>query len=117
MKVYSKTGSEPAWLCGHWNGSPVEIGMGLRKEVGANEVMHSHPYCEYYIAIEGEAELKVGNDQVTLAPGCVVMVEPGEKHMVTSVGKDGAFWVVVKARSEPGTKIVSSTETDDAAKR
>jgi mannose-6-phosphate isomerase-like protein (cupin superfamily) len=116
MKVYSKTGSEPAWICGHWNASPLQVGMGLRKEIGANEVMHSHPYCEYYIAIEGEAEMQVGHDQVKLAPGAVVMVEPGEEHMVSSVAKDGAFWIVVKERSEPGTKMISSTDCDDESK-
>lgn len=116
MKVYSKTGSGPAWICGHWNGSPLEIGMGLRKEIGNNEVMHSHPYREYYIAIEGEAQLQVGHDQVRLTPGSVMMVEPGEEHMVSSIAKDGAFWIVVKERSEPGTKVISSADSDDGSK-
>ena len=42
MKIYKKSeasGDGLAWLCGHWNGSPLEIGMGLRCEVGAGEVV------------------------------------------------------------------------------
>jgi hypothetical protein len=37
----------------------------------------------------------------------VVMVEPGERHKVASVGEAGARWVVIKERSEPGTKYVA----------
>jgi len=100
-------GDGPGWVCGHWNGSPVEIGMGPRIEVGSYDVMHHHPYCEYYVVLEGEAELEVEGEQVPLRAGVVVMVEPGERHMVTSVGDGGAHWIVIKERSAPGTKHVS----------
>ncbi|CAN5296161.1 hypothetical protein BH24CHL1_BH24CHL1_14730 [soil metagenome] len=110
MKIYHKSeesGSGPAWVCGHWNGSPIEIGMGLRSEVGSGEVRHYHPYREYYAVFEGVAELDVEGTQVSLRAGMVVMVEPGERHMVVSVGDTGARWVVIKERSEPDTKYVS----------
>ena len=114
MKIYSKIGSEPEWVCGHWNGSPLAIGMGLRKEIGTYEVLHSHPYREYYISIEGEAQLQVGNDRIKLIPGSIVMVEPGEEHMVSAVPASGASWIVIKERSEPGTKLISSAGKDDS---
>ena len=105
MKIYHKeNGSTPSWVCGHWNGSPLEIGMGLRTEVGDNEVMHYHHYREYYIVLEGEAELHVEGKRVSLQPGMVVMVEPGEQHMVSSIGKMGAHWIVIKEQSEPDSK-------------
>jgi hypothetical protein len=47
MKIYHKSEEskdEPSWICGHWNGSPLEIGTGLRLEVGAHEIRHHHPY-------------------------------------------------------------------------
>jgi quercetin dioxygenase-like cupin family protein len=44
---------------------------------------------------------------VPLRAGMVVMIEPGERHWVTSVGETGAHWVVIKERSESGTKYVS----------
>ena len=107
MKIYqTENGSTPSWICGHWNGSPLEIGMGLRTEVGDSEVMHYHDYREYYIVLEGEAELKVEGEQIPLQAGMVVMVEPGEKHMVSSIGKTGAHWIVIKERSEPNSKYV-----------
>src|SRR3712207_1405160 len=97
----------PAWICGHWNGSPLEIGMGLRSAVGAGEVRHHHPYREYYVVLEGTAALEVEGKPVPLRAGMVVMIEPGDRHQVTSVGATGARWVVIKERSAPDTKYVA----------
>ncbi len=110
MKIYHKSaesGEGPAWVCGHWNGSPIQIGMGLRTEVGAGEVRHHHPYREYYVILEGAAELEVEETQVPLRAGMVVMVEPEERHRVVAVGEAGARWVVIKEQSTPDTKYVS----------
>jgi len=109
VQIYHKSeasGSGPAWICGHWNGSPLEIGTGLRTEIGVSEVRHFHPYREYFVVIEGTAELEVEGTPVTLRSGMVVMIEPGERHQVTSLGATGARWVVIKERSEPNTKYV-----------
>src|SRR5688572_10418326 len=110
MKVYEKSpesGDGPVWVCGHWNGSPLAIGLGLRTEVGPDEVRHHHPYREYYVVLEGTAELDVEGTLVTLHPNTVIMVEPGERHWIVAVGESGARWVVIKERSEPDTKYVS----------
>jgi mannose-6-phosphate isomerase-like protein (cupin superfamily) len=107
MRLYHKSdesGDAPAWICGHWNGSPLEIGMGLRTEIGVGEVRHHHPYREYFIVLEGSAELEVEGMLIPLRAGMVVMVEPGERHWITSIGEPGARWVVIKEHSEPGTK-------------
>jgi quercetin dioxygenase-like cupin family protein len=109
MRIYHKSeesGSDPVWVCGHWNGSPIEIDMGLRYEIGSSEVRHYHPYREYYIVLEGAAELEVEGTPLSLLAGMVVMVEPGERHRVVSVGEAGARWVVIKERSEPDTKYM-----------
>jgi quercetin dioxygenase-like cupin family protein len=108
MRIYQseESGDGPAWVCGHWNGSPLEIGTGLRSEVGAREARHYHPYCEYFVVLEGTAELEVEGRPVPLRPGMVVMIEPGERHKVASVGAAGARWVVIKERSAPGTKYL-----------
>lgn len=105
MQIYHKIDDTPAWVCGHWNGSPLAIGLGLRTEVG-NEVRHYHPYREYYVVLEGAAELEVEGTTVPLRAGLVVMVEPGERHQVVAVGAGGARWVVIQERSEPESKFV-----------
>lgn len=53
------------------------------------------------------AELEVEGALVLLRAGMVVMIEPGERHHITSVGEVGARWVVIKERSEPGTKYTA----------
>jgi mannose-6-phosphate isomerase-like protein (cupin superfamily) len=96
-------------FCGHWNGSPVEIGFlpePLRR-VPEGEVLHYHDYCEYYVMLDGFAELEVEGETVPLQADTVVMVEPGERHRVRCVDPDvGARWVIIKQRSEPNSKHV-----------
>src|SRR5437764_785146 len=108
MRIYERT--EHAYFCGHWNGSPVEIGLPETRltRVPDTEALHHHDYAEYYVALEGRAELEVDGRIVPLAAGTVVMVEAGERHRVTHVDRDaGARWVIVKERSEPDSKHIS----------
>ncbi len=110
MRLYRKSeesGDGPAWICGHWNGSPLAIGTGLRSEVGSGEARHYHPYREYYVVLEGTAQLEVEGVVVDMRAGMVILVEPGERHVVVSVGEAGARWVVIQERSEPNTKYTS----------
>lgn len=106
MRSY-RGSSETHLLCGHWNGSPVEIGLtpSALTKVPDSEVLHYHHYHEYYVFLEGRAELEVENETVRLRPGTVVMVEPGERHRISYVDPDqGARWVIIKERSQPGSK-------------
>lgn len=106
MRIYDERTSH--LFCGHWNGSPLEIGEGFLRSVPESEVRHMHPYHEYYVVLEGEAVLEVEGKRVPLRAGSVVMVEPGEWHEVVAVSEQGARWVIIKERSEPDSKIVRS---------
>ena len=108
MRLYRKSGDHAEWICGHWNGSPVEIGDStLLRSVPALEARHYHDFFEYYIALEGEAELEVEGEVVRLAAGSVVMVHPGERHQIAWVHPErGARWIVVKQQSDPRGKHV-----------
>lgn len=111
MKIYHKSEASeagPAWVCGHWNRSPIEIGIGLHSEVGSGEVRYHHSYREYYVVLEGTTELEVKKTQAPLRAGMIVMVAPEERHQVVSVGEADVRWVVIKERSESGTKYMSS---------
>jgi mannose-6-phosphate isomerase-like protein (cupin superfamily) len=102
--LYAK--AEGHLLCGHWNGSPVEIGLTpLIREVPAGEVQHSHDYHEYYLVLEGSAELEVEGTVTILQTGTVVMVQPGERHRIVSVSPSGVRWVIIKERSAPGNNL------------
>ena len=105
MKTYIKSGTH--LVCGHWNSSPIEIGLtDLLLEVPATERLHYHEYHEYYIVLEGDGSLEVEGVNVALQAGSTIMVEPGEKHRVVAVGSSGIRWVIIKERSEPNSKHV-----------
>jgi mannose-6-phosphate isomerase-like protein (cupin superfamily) len=90
----------------------VEIGFLPEplKKVPDSEIMHYHDYHEYYVVLEGKAELEVEEQRVPLRGGTVVMVEPGERHRVVFVDPEvGARWVIIKERSEPNSKHVVSS--------
>ena len=106
MRVFEQ--GESHLICGHWNGSPVEIGVTRTLTAPPlSEVEHGHEYHEYYIVLEGEAELRVEGHSVPLRAGTVVMVEPGERHFVASVSPSGVRWVLIKERSLPDSKLIS----------
>jgi mannose-6-phosphate isomerase-like protein (cupin superfamily) len=111
MRTYLPSNSH--LFCGHWNGSPVEIGLlpGPLRDVPAGETLHYHDYHEYYVVLEGSAELEVEGERVPLRGGTVVMVEPGERHRIVFVDPQaGARWVIIKERSEPNSKHVASSK-------
>ncbi len=95
-------------FCGHWNGSPLEIGVtSLLRTVPDAEARHHHDYHEYYVVLEGSAELEVEGREIPLRAGTIAMIEPAERHRVVSVAPGGVRWVIVKQRSEPNSKHVS----------
>lgn len=114
VRIYERSGTH--LFCGHWNGSPVEIGLAAAplREVPERELLHYHDYHEYYVVLEGRAELEVEGKLTPLRPGIVVMVEPGEKHRVVSVDPEvGVRWVIIKERSAPNSKHVVPDDGSD----
>ena len=96
MRVYEQ--GDTHLFCGHWNGSPLEIGItSLLRTVPDGEARHHHDYHEYYVVLEGSAELEVEGREIPLR----------ERHRVVSVAPGGVRWVIVKQRSEPDSKHVS----------
>jgi len=105
MQLYEQTRSH--LICGHWNGSPVEVGMtGLIEKIPRGEKYHTHPYREYFVVLEGSGTLLVDGEPHEVAGGTTVMLEPGEPHRWDEIGPEGIRWVLIKERSEPDSKIV-----------
>lgn len=108
MEIYKRAASH--WLCGHWNDSPVEIGLtGVMKSVPHGEVYHFHDYHEYYVILNGKGTLNVEGGDVPLEAETVVMVRPGERHRVTWIDPEaGIQWVVIKEKSVPNSKRIAA---------
>ena len=107
MRIFKQTNSH--LFCGHWNGSPLEIGLTeLITEIPSGEVYHSHDFREYYLVLRGQGALLVEGSRVPLETGSLIMIEPGEKHQVLETDvDDGIRWVIIKERSEPKSKILA----------
>ena len=80
--------------------SPAERGEGfikfavVRGKKGATSQPHVHPRDEVTLTLEGEAELRVGEDRYRLTPGSAVRIPPGVSHVVEVISDE---WVVVSA--------------------
>ena len=101
MKVYKKT--DKNILCGHWNDSPVEIGLThILKSLPKEEKLRHHNYYEYYVILDGALKLEVNKKVVKAKKETVVMVAPKEKHRIVWIDpKQGAKWVIIKQESVP----------------
>jgi len=106
MKLYYRTNSH--LICGHWNGSPIEIGLtDVIKAIPDSEIYHYHKYHEYYVIIHGKGTLNVEGRDVPLEANAAVMIQPGERHRIARIDPDeGIQWVIIKERSVPSSKIV-----------
>lgn len=114
MKIFPKTKGH--LFCGHWNSSPVEIGLtGVMKAMPRNEVYHYHDYHEYYLILQGRGILHIEGRDVPLEANTLVMVQPGERHRVLWVDPDeGIQWVIIKERSAPNSKVIASERIGSA---
>ena len=113
MKLYEKGKSH--LLCGHWNGSKIEIGLteNLKSIPGANE-LHYHTYREYYLIIEGRGSIQVEDRIISLSKDTLLAVDPYEKHKWHSIDPShGIRWVIIKEESRPDSKIVVKTNKEN----
>jgi len=103
MQQYSA--NDDGWFCGWWNGSPLQINCAERKRLYPREKYHFHKdFCEYYLVLNGLLVLKVDGTEITIKKDQMIMLEPGEKHKVVSVGK-GCRYLTIKSKSYDNNKV------------
>ncbi|MCB9420605.1 MAG: cupin domain-containing protein [Ardenticatenaceae bacterium] len=80
------------WYAGPWN-SELAISVGYANE-GINEP-HLHTQInEIYLVARGTAVLRVEQQSITLHPGDMIWLEPGEAHTFLSSSPDYFHFVV-----------------------
>ena len=88
-----QAGDEPkGWLGGPWSWDlPVSLGYANR---GFDDPHEHTTITEIYLVARGTAELRVEREPLTLLPGDVLVVEPGEAHTFVSSSPDYLHFVV-----------------------
>lgn len=80
------------WYLGPWNSDlPLSLGWAPR---GIDEPHVHIRMTEIYLVARGTSELRVGDQTMTLTPGDIVVVEPGEPHTFLSSSPDDFHFVI-----------------------
>ena len=80
------------WYLGPWN-SDLPLSLGYAPK-GIDEPHIHTRITEIYLVARGTSELRVGDRTVTLTPGDVVVVEPGEPHTFIGSSPDYFHFVI-----------------------
>ena len=102
MKVYTSSRDEPkGWSVGPWN-SAVPIPIGYANQ-GINEAHYHAVMHEVYLIVRGASTALVGGQEVRLAAGDILVVEPGEVHTFLESSEE-YFHFVLQIPFTPGDK-------------
>jgi quercetin dioxygenase-like cupin family protein len=80
------------WFVGPWN-SPVPIAVGWADR-GVDHPHRHDEMCEIYLVARGESTAIVAGRRIELAPGSMLVVEPGEPHTFVNSSNDYLHFVV-----------------------
>ena len=110
MKIYKRKDSH--LYCGHWNGSPLEIGITENlAEIPDGEAYHYHEFHEFYLFLDGRGQMEVHGEIIPIEKGSLLMVEPGEMHRIAAIDPEvGLQWVIIKEQSIPRGKHLANNE-------
>jgi quercetin dioxygenase-like cupin family protein len=53
---------------------------------GSGAVLHTHPYEEVFVTLEGEATFTVGEEMIEVSPGQIVVAPAGAPHKFVNCG-------------------------------
>lgn len=54
---------------------------------GKSSLLHYHPVAEEsYYFLKGKGQLIIENEETTVSPGQVVLIQPEKRHKITSIG-------------------------------
>ncbi len=90
--IHSKIEKDNAkgWYMGPWN-SKIEIPIGYANE-GINEKHYHKKMNEIYLVAKGTSKAIVGDGEISLKSGDVLVVEPGEIHTFIENSSDYLYF-------------------------
>ena len=97
--------SSPTAACflGRDHGEPGVSFFVTRTPPGGGPTLHTHPYAEVFVVIEGQSTFRLGDEELTVDAGQVVVVPPGAPHGFTNRTQDVLLQVNIHPRDEMET--------------
>jgi mannose-6-phosphate isomerase-like protein (cupin superfamily) len=77
---------------------------------GAGPRLHTHPYAEVFVVESGEATFQLGDDQVVVTQGHVVVGPPNVPHGFTNTGTDELRLTAIHGAAQFMTEWVSDVD-------
>lgn len=67
-------------------GSDVSVIVVDYHEVGLGPALHSHPYAETFVVLEGTALFEIDGEQITVQAGSALVAPAGVSHRFENLG-------------------------------
>jgi mannose-6-phosphate isomerase-like protein (cupin superfamily) len=77
---------------------------------GAGPALHSHPYAEVFVVESGEATFQLGDDQIVVTQGHIVVGPPNVPHGFTNTGTDELRLTAIHGAAEFATDWLSAVD-------
>lgn len=95
----------PGWYGRYFDSYSMTFGHYVF-DAGSSIHEHSHPNEEVWNVIEGQLEVRIGNESRVAGPGCVAVVPPNTLHSVRAISNGRAIVVDYPLREMAGGKSV-----------
>src|SRR5215204_2583515 len=96
------------------DGSEVSFFV-IHMGAGQGPALHSHPYSETFVVLEGRARFELGARSIEAAAGDVVVAPPGKPHMFRAVGAEALRMVNIHAAPRMETTWLEASPKSAAA--
>ena len=83
----------------------------VHSEPGAGPKLHRHPYAEVFVVESGEATFHIGDDEIVVEGGHVVVSPPGEAHGFTNTGTGELRLVAIHGAPRFDTEWLEGTDS------
>jgi mannose-6-phosphate isomerase-like protein (cupin superfamily) len=84
---------------------------------GVGPKLHRHPYAEVFIVESGQATFRIGEEEVVVEGGHVVVSPPGEAHGFTNTGSDELRLTAIHGASRFSTEWLAGPDPTWTSKR
>lgn len=115
MKIYPRQEKGSRQEGGNYyfgNYGEIDLGISVatifedNKDQPGDKLHHHIKSNEYYIVLEGEGVMQVGDQEIVITPETTVMVEPYENHKILRATKTPFRFIAISTKKERDDKVV-----------